>query len=183
MKRGEPLIVDPTQDIFIVDFRTAGQRVFLILRTQLVIERMCSKHADVQISWDEWGRDAVIMDIPISHVSSSVVVHGARLLVIHRTFDDPEGGYRIHAFDFSRRGIDALRPLDEDDDGTRKGATFNDGFVFRLCERQTSLGPHLLGDSIAFSLVGLLSLCWKERYSLVRSHTLAIRIVSWAFLI
>lgn len=183
-RRDEPLIVDPTQDVFIVDFLTVGQqRVFLILRTQLVIESMCSKSTDVQVSWNEWGRDAIVMDIPANRISSSIVVHGARLLVICSTFDGPREGYQIHAFDFTRKGNDALLLLDEDDDGTRKRAVFNDGFVFELCEGLDPLDSHFLGDSIAFSLVSLLSCCAGKTDSLPRSHPIAIHIVSRAFLI
>ena len=50
--RGGPL-VDPTQDIFIVEFRIHGGRVFLILRTQLVIGYVCSKPEDTGMSGGE----------------------------------------------------------------------------------------------------------------------------------
>ena len=78
-------------------------------------------------------------------------------LVLSGASSNPETGRRIRAFDFSRRGINALRLLDENDGGTWRRAVFEDGFMFELCEGLNLSEAHMLGDSIAFSLVSLLS--------------------------
>jgi len=159
VNRDGPLIVDPTQDIFIMDFaRTPREpRVLLVMRTQGLIGFLCSKRADVQISWEEWGRDAVVMDIPISSIRSSIVIHGSRLLAVSMTGGGPEAGHRIHIFDFSRRGTAALQLSGGDDGGAWRRAVFDDGFVFERHEVLDPWEPHSLGDSVAFLVVSLFS--------------------------
>jgi len=154
VNRDGPLIVDATQDIFIVDLGQTNDesRVFLILRIRPLIERVCSRRADVQISWDEWGRDAVFMEVPIVQTDSSIAVHGARVLTISMAGEFREDGHMIHTFDFSQKGIAALR-LDENGDGTWRRAHWGDGCVFD----GNLWYPCSLGDSAVFASVSLLS--------------------------
>jgi len=158
MNRDGPLIVDPTQDIFIVDFPASltRSRVFLILRTQPLIECAYSKCANIEIPWEEWERDTVVMEVPISDGCSFAVVHGTRLLVVSMVHG-PERGYRIHPFDFSRRGISALRLLDGDDDGTWRRAEFQGSDMFRERVGWGRWESQSFGDSAGFTVVSLLS--------------------------
>jgi len=163
VNRDGPLVVDSTQDIFIVDFPSSGaqSRVFLILRTQPLIEHAYSKSEDVQISWGEWERDTVAMEVPISDSLSSAVIHGARLLVVSMGYGRGRG-YRICPFDFSRRGIAALQVLDGDEDGTWRRAIFEHGHMFKERVGLVPWESHSLGDSAAFYFVSLLSCPARE---------------------
>ena len=159
VNRDGPLIVDPTQGIFVVDFaRTSREpRVFLILRTQPLIECAYSRRAGIRTSWNELRRDAVVMEVPFGDILSPTVVHGARLMTLNVVNYGPEGGHRIHAFDFSRRGFAALRLSDGDDGGTWRRAAFEDGFVSEGHEELGLRKSPSLGDSVAFSVVSLFS--------------------------
>jgi len=146
VSRDGPLITDPTQDVFIVDSRVFGRRIFLILRKQLVIGYTCSEYTDVPIPWNEWGKDAVFMDIPVGYINSNAVVHGSRVLVV-----GCKRGHQIRAFDFNRKGIADL-PLLDDDDGKRwRSAALEDGFMLKGDEELDPWQPYSLGDRAAFS--------------------------------
>jgi len=180
VNRDESFIVDPTQDIFIVDFRNPDRRVFLILQTRLVIEYVCLEPVDVRISWDEWGRDAVVMEVPFS--LDHVVVHGARVL----TIDRGEGDHQTHVFDFSRRRIAALSLSDEVGDGTWRRAVFEDGFVFEGDGSLDLWQPYSVGVSVAFYFVSLLYCSVGESIETdlpTSAHALTTQDVSCVFLI
>lgn len=159
VNRDGPLIVDPTQAILIMDLspNVPEPRIFLILRMQPLIEHACSMRADVQIPWDEWGRDAVAMEIPMDSTYFTTITHGARVLAIRNTRHGPEERYLIHTFDFSRRGSAALPLSDENDGGTERRALFKDGrsCVFGGGDGMIPWGLQSLGDSIMFYVVSL----------------------------
>jgi len=152
VNRDRPFVVDPTQDIFIVDFLICDRWVFLILRKQLVIGYASSEPADVRIPWNEWGKDAVVMDMPVGHTIPYAIVHGNHMLGI-----GCERGHQIHIFDFSRKGIAGLPFWDESGDRTWRWAEFEDGFMFGRDEELDPWKPCSLGDSAALSSVSLLS--------------------------
>ena len=74
----------------------------------------------------------------------------------------PEGGHEIHAFDFSQRGIAALRLLSGDDGGTWGRAAFDDGIVSKERGLLNLRVPLSLGDSPAFGFASLLSCSARE---------------------
>jgi len=160
VERDDPLLVDPTQVIFIIDLsQTAREpRFFLILRMQDLIERACSMRTEVQIPWDEWGRGAVVIKIPTEGTYLSIAIYGARLLAIRNTHPGPgEHHHRIHIFDFSRRASTALTVSDGSDGRTERRVLFKAG---RSCAfegdtevRSWCLQP--LGDSVVFCAVSI----------------------------
>lgn len=116
MNRDGHLTVDPSQAILIISISPTfrDSQAFLVLRTQSLIEHARLTHADTQISWDEWGKGAVVMEHPNDSGSFITSIHGTRVLVIRCDTDGgPGGGCRIHTLDFSRRGSAALPLLDE----------------------------------------------------------------------
>ena len=159
------LIIDPTQAILVIGLST-DQEVFLILRMQSLIEHACSMSTDVQIPWDKWGRGSVVMDNPLGYEFSITVVHGPRMMVIRDAGDGPEGHCSIRVFDFSRQGSAALPLTDRNDGEAGRRAMFEDGrsCVFEM-DGRAMRGFGLLGDSIAFYIVSLLSYAPLERVS------------------
>lgn len=157
------LIVDPNQAILAMTL-SPDDRVFLILRTQPLIEHACSIRTDVQIPWDEWGRSAVVMKNPTRFNTSIPFIHGARMLVVHRPYSIPLDHRHIHAFDFSRWGTAALPLSDGIDGGTERRAVFNNwqDCVFKLDDGMFPKGPFGIGDSIMFYVVSLLSYPTEE---------------------
>ena len=156
--RNDHLIADPNQAILAMTL-SPGDRDILILRMQQLIEHACSTRTDIQIPWDEWGRDAVVMDNPTRIYSSIPFIHGARMLVIHKPIFVPQNHYQVHAFDFSRRGIAALPLSDGTEGGTERRAVFKDwqNCVFEVDDGPYRQGPIGIGDSIMFHIVSLLS--------------------------
>ena len=163
MDRGGHLIPDPSQAILTMSLSRCD-RVFLVLRTQTLIEHACSMGAGVQIPWDEWGRDAVVMENPSDCSSSSAFIHGARMLVIRNPLDTPQGHYRAHVFDFSRWGSAALPLLDGSDGGAERRAVFEDGpsCAFEMGDGVNQ--PYLvaLGESVMLYTASLLSFSIKQ---------------------
>ena len=160
VNRDGHLVVDPNQAILILSLfpSVLELQIFLILRTQPLIERTCSIRTDTEIPWDEWGRGAVVMKIPV-RIGTLAIIHGTRVLVIYDTFRDPGSHYRVHVFDVSRRGSATLPLLDGNEGGTERRAIFEDG---RSCEFEAGDGMSLwdlqpLGDTIPLSVVSLLS--------------------------
>ena len=155
-KRDGPLAADPTQAILIIDLSPTAldPRVLLILRTQCLIEYACSKRTDVDISWYEWGRGVMAMEIPRDCRMLSAAVHGARVLATYVTpYRSPNERRYIHTFDFSRGGL-ALPLLD----GTERRAEFKDGrsCLFEGYWRMESSELRSLGDIIVFPVVSFL---------------------------
>ena len=157
--RDGPLIVDPTQAILVMDLSPSVRQpqTLIILRMHPLIEHTCSMRPEVQIPWDEWGRDAVVMEIPIDFTYSTITIHGARVLAIHQTRRDPEDCHRIHVFDFSRRATSALPPLGDKVGGSERRVAFKGG---RNCaleggEGMSAWGLRSLGDSVVFYKVSI----------------------------
>jgi hypothetical protein len=107
-----PLIIDPSQAVLVVEFSDGNLRnVLIILRMQVLIDHSCSTSADAHIPWNEWGRSAVVMEMPTGD-DSDVGIHGFH--VIAMGVDNSSGGGEQHQlllriFDFSRRGCSTLR--------------------------------------------------------------------------
>lgn len=150
------LIADPSQAILAMSL-TPGDD-FLVLRTQPLIERACSIHTGVQIPWDDWGRNVVVMTNPTRINSSIPFIHGAHMLVTHKPLNARPNHYQIHAFDFSRRGITTLPLSDGVNGGTERRAEFKDWrtCVFEVGDGMYRRGPIGIGDSIIFYIVSLL---------------------------
>lgn len=152
--RDGPLIVDPAQAILTIYLTPTVREphTLVILRMQPLIEHTCSMRQDIQIPWEEWGRDAVVVEIPIDCSYLTAAVHGARVLAIHHIRRGPEECHRIYIFDFSRRASSAL-PLSSDGfGGTERRVEFKVGrsCVLEGGEGMSAWGLQSLGDSIVF---------------------------------
>lgn len=155
--KDRPLLVDPTQAIFIMEllFSPPKPAILLALRIQPLIELACSMRTDVEVLWDEWGKGSVAMEFPMSlfgriHTSA---IHGARLLVTHGTGHEDER-HSLHVFDFSRKGSAAL-PFSDAGDGIERWALFDHGrsCTFKGAGLIGSQSPQSIGDSLVFDVV------------------------------
>lgn len=157
-----PLLIDPTQAIFIIELPLSPPRpgVLLALRVQPLIELACLMHTDAVIPWDQWGRDSVAMEIPMTLFSRihTSAIHGARLLVT-RGIGHEDERRSLHVFDFSRKGSAAL-PFSAGGDRIQRRALFEHGrsCTFKGAGRIEPQGPQSIGDSLVFHIVRLLSL-------------------------
>ena len=179
VNRDGHLIIDPTQAIFIMSLSTSpqGSEVILILRIQSLIEHACSIRTDAKIPWDEWGRGVVVMENPTGYVHSTTIVHGPRMLVLRSTRERRKPHYRIHTFDFSRRGSAALPLSDGGDGATGRRATFEGGqnCVFEVGGGMNVQDIESLGDSMVVHIVSLLSSHWRGQCGLIYWLGAAIR--------
>lgn len=103
VNRAEPFAVDPTQALFVVElFLLDGPRthVLLAVRMNALIE-----HTGSYIPWEEWGGGSVVTEIPWGRIKCSTFVHGVHVVVVALHV---RGNYRLHTFDFSKRGCHAL---------------------------------------------------------------------------
>ena len=121
--RDGPLITDPAQAVLVVELiNYHGRRDLIIVRVQTLIEHACSSGAEDYVPWDEWGRDATVMEIPIDDDDGSYpLVHGARVVLVKMGVVP-----HLRIFDFSRRGCSILPPWGEGD-GAERMASFEGG--------------------------------------------------------
>lgn len=133
LNRDGPVITDPTQAILVVKLtKLYHGDVLLVVRIQPLIERVCSTGTGANIPWDEWGRDAVIMENPVLRYGLDVHVHGTHLVLLEMPYQFVQRGCpRIRTFDFGRRGRSVLPLLDKSGGAERK-ALFSDGGEFVL---------------------------------------------------
>jgi len=186
VNRDGHLIVDPSQAVLIVNISPTfwDSQVSLVLRTQSLVEHERSTHTDARIPWDEWGRGAVVMENPNDYGSSTAIIHGAHVLVLRDTYRGPRDRYRIHAFDFTRRGSSTLPLSDENDGATERKVVFNDGqgCAFDGGHGMNPWGIQSPGDSIPFSIVSPL-LHWGGYYELIcwLGHALGLYIARFGY--
>lgn len=161
MNSDEPLIVDPAQAVLVVEL-TGGLEspVFLAVRMRTLIEQMCSTRADSYVPWDEWGRDAVVMEVPALHGTPCVFVHGAQVVVVQ----DYVGGswdwlwrYIVQTVDFSLQGRSYI-PVWGGGSGTEKRVLLkSDGcFILELVDGGHLSNLRSLSDGGLFFLVSWL---------------------------
>ena len=118
LNRHAPLTVDPTQAIHVVTFLHGdkNRHVILAFRKQALIEQVCSLDTDADIPWDEWGRDSMILEIPISD-NPRTLVQELHVIKVKMCGVRVPGGYkrqlRLRTFDFSLRACGALSDVGE----------------------------------------------------------------------
>jgi len=154
-----PLIVDPTQAFIVLQFVGGEEptRVCIVLRTQALIKHACSMGTETCIPWEEWGRNAIVMEMQA--LNQATYVQGVHVIEVE-VRKLPDGNFDtnhlyLRAFDFSKWGSGAL--CDEGGE-TVQTARYKDGREFSL-ERSGNLGRlgfGLLGDGIFYSLVSRL---------------------------
>lgn len=155
-----PLIVDPSQAVFLVKLVTPRRdpRAVLILRVQSLIEHVCSTREGVQIPWDVWGKGAMAMEVRNRSNFLPLAIHGSRVLA---TLPGRERINLTHVFDFSLRGKDTLRFLNGNGDGE---VVLEDGpWVSEGHDGLNLRGNRVLGDSLVTMVC--LSYCSRGSYS------------------
>ena len=111
LNQDEPLIVDPAQAFIVIElFRgEVSTLASIVLRTQALIRHSCSMSTDTHIPWEEWGKDAMIIEIPTLHLK--FYVQGTQMIEA-KMRRVPGGGMEhicLRTFDFSKRGCSTLR--------------------------------------------------------------------------
>jgi len=130
-----PLTTDPTQAILVVKLsKLRSRNVFLIVRISALVGHVYSMRSDAHLPWDEWGRNAVIMEDQPSDSGLSTYVHGTHLVMVSiiPRQNDPVVCHRVRTFDFGRRRCGALPFWDEEGNGAERKALFLGGSEFIL---------------------------------------------------
>lgn len=116
LNHDEPLIVDPTQALVLLNLSSDGAStsVFVVLRIQALVEQVCLMGTDTHIPWRELERDAVVVEASTS--DSNFYIHGVHVIeeTRHSTSFDGIFPMYVHVFDFSRRGCSAFRDVDDE---------------------------------------------------------------------
>jgi len=109
LDRDVPFITDPTQAIIAMELSGPGYHVLLVVRTQVLIEHVCSRRTNAHVPWDEWGRSVVIMGISPTRPRPFIYVHGTHVAVLGTwSWDNPMKEYFVRTFDLGRRGFCVL---------------------------------------------------------------------------
>jgi len=161
LNQDEPFVVDPTQAFIILQlFGEVTDRVLIVLRTQALIEHACSMGTDTYIPWEEWGRDAIVMEMPTS--DSVIYVQGVHVVEEQMRKvpgSDHTNHTSIRVFDFSKRGCSTL--CDEGCE-TVWAAWYKEGREL-LLEGSQNVGRLEFGslsDGVFYSLVSR-PRCWE----------------------
>lgn len=158
-----PFIVDPTQAFIVLQLLgiKVPTSVCIILRTQALIEHACSMGAETYIPWEEWGRDANIMEMPTSN--PAIYIQGVHLIETERRGvlggDIDVTHVCLRIFDFSKRGCST--PFDEGGEAVQE-VWYRGGreLLLQGSENVNRIEFGSLGRSVFYSLVSCL--ChWK----------------------
>ena len=162
LNRVDPLVVDPTQAFFIVNpylrINDPPMDVLILLRTQALIMHACSIRKDTYISWDELGKDAIVVGVP---TQQPLLVQGLHVITERHTGTGGDlGGDYIRTFDFSRRGSSVHFGGSV---GTPETAWYESGRDFLL--EGEYIGTLLsLGNGMFYRLVSYLRRCRLTTY-------------------
>lgn len=111
----EPLIADPAQSVIALEREGSwGPLALFVVRMQALIEQTCPAQAGSRVPWEEWGRDAVVVEVPAEHTPQSTFVHGAQVVVTWITYTADEDSvpnwyYLVFTLDLGLRGGSSLR--------------------------------------------------------------------------
>jgi len=155
--RNEPLIADPAQAVLVLEIISdLNPHTFLVVRMQALVERTRLTSVDSCVPWDEWGADAVVMEVPMRS-GPEILIHGAQVAAVwERAYD-----WGIQTFDFSRRGCNSLPPWADGGSGTERSVLFEgeEGLTIQL--GRTMISPENLGSLSDGSLIHLVS-CFPQ---------------------
>jgi len=150
------LITDPAQSILVVGVCDSEEphHFYLVLRTQALITRACSMSSDTCIPWDEWERDAVIMEMP-AH-DSHILLQGVHVIAVKRRahIGEDTGHLRFCIFDFSLRGCSTL--WNKGGRARSRRTDFYEGgrdLILEGTGRVSDRGLNSLGNGAFYSLV------------------------------
>jgi hypothetical protein len=106
--KDDTLIADPAQAVFVVGLgECCTPQLLLVIRTQTLIEQVCSVRADSRVPWDQWERDAVVVEAPMYREESSIFIHGAQVMVVRPISPNllsARHWSHIYTFNFGRHG-------------------------------------------------------------------------------
>lgn len=106
--RDETLVADPAQAVFVIGLAGCSTPPhLLVIRTQTLIDQVCSVRTDSCVPWDQWERDSVVMEAPEYRERSSIFIHGAQVMVVRPgslSWPLTRHRFHIHTFNFGRRG-------------------------------------------------------------------------------
>ena len=128
--KDEVLLPDPAQAVLVIDLgRDREHRILLVVRTQVLVNQVDSARADYPVPWDDWGRDAVAIQVQgDGDHNLFTFVSGAQVMIVRAP--RRQGCYEVRTFDFSQRGRGSL-PLRSGADGTGR-TLFEDGVNLRF---------------------------------------------------
>lgn len=102
LDQDRPLTTDPTQAIFVMKLVSPNEgRVLLVARIHDLIGHMYSMSPDGCMPWEEWGRSAVVMEVP-EHASTGegpdLLVQGVHvaLVAMHTGYGAPPPALSLH---------------------------------------------------------------------------------------
>jgi len=104
--------------------------IFLLVRMQTLVEQTRSTSTDSCVPWEEWGSDAVVMEVPTHDDDPEIFVHGAQVAMVWSwSIHD----WRIQTFDFSWRGCSSLPLWADGGSGTERSVLFEgeEGFMIQ----------------------------------------------------
>ena len=125
--KDEVLLPDPTQAILITNI-SAGRnhRILLVVRIPVLVKQVYSLRTDSCVPWDEWGRDAVAIEVQHDQGHRLLTfVHGAQVMIARESSLRRFRDYDVRTFDFSQRGRGSLPRGGAD--GTVRRVSFQDG--------------------------------------------------------
>ena len=160
----EPLIADPDQVILVMELMEGSKaHVFLVVRMQALIGPIYSTHPGSKVPWDEWGRGAVIAEVPTLGRNPCTFIHGAQMVTVREYIVRLSGKYSVQTFDFSRRGCGSLQVQGRGGGAEEIVLSQDEGrLIFELDDGTSPLdGLKLLGDGRLFYLVSCLPSHWK----------------------
>ena len=160
--RDEPLIADPAQVVLVMEL-TGGwkPRFLLAVSTQTLVGQTCSTYGGSRVPWDEWGRDAVVVEVQIPGRVPHAFVRGAQVIVAwERDVSIWSRQYSVQTFEFSRRGRSTLQVLSGGGGVEVKSVLLKDegSFTFEPVDSTRSPGDlRLLSDGSLFHPASCLS--------------------------
>jgi len=151
LHRDGPFIADPTQALLVVCLPGGTlNHVFAIFRTQTLVAHTCSTDGNTCIPWDELWRDAMIMELPVTH--SPLLIQGVHATAQKtRAVPDDANHFCLRTFDFSRRGSSLLCGKIA---GAERVASCESGqdILFEGCESVDDWVLRSLGNGTFYSL-------------------------------
>ena len=82
--KDEAFLADPAQAVIVIELVGGlGPPNLLVVPTLALIEQTNSEHAGSHVPWDEWGRDAVVIEVPNDDgYRISTFVYGAQVMIV-----------------------------------------------------------------------------------------------------
>ena len=138
--KDEVLLPDPAQAVLVMDIWADRElRILLVVRTQVLVKQTYSVRAGSPVPWDEWGRDAMAIEVQNDGGHRMLTfVHGAQVMIARASSLRGLGNYDVRTFGFSQRGRKSL-PIRGEADAERR-VLFEAGVNLKF-EPDDGIGP------------------------------------------